>query len=211
MNITRILFLNDIRRLKENSLRWVTQWKYIHWGRTEAHILTAFFFFFFSCCLSIETMNSLLVSNTSVFSNCVRMRNGAGQARESPRGARSHILLWGRPERVALIPSCVAVCRWVIWISTFWPHSQRNPFRSMHFSDSCCRARDLGWAWGSILWPRYEFWFVLMFPNFPSLCYLCCMSPEEKPIFPSFFLVIPLALSLVCLPQGGVPETIEML
>lgn len=31
-------------------------------------------------------MNSLLVSNTSVFSNCVRMRNGAGQARESPGG-----------------------------------------------------------------------------------------------------------------------------
>ena len=192
MNITRILFLNDIRRLKENSLRWVTQWKYIHWGRTEAHILTAFFFFFFSCCLSIETMNSLLVSNTSVFSNCVRMRNGAGQARESPRGARSHILLWGRPERVALIPSCVAVCRWVIWISTFWPHSQRNPFRSMHFSDSCCRARGLGWAWGSILWPRYEFsgscW---CFPTSPVFVISAVCHLKKSPFSLVFFWLFP--------------------
>ena len=40
---------------------------------------------------------------------------------------------------------------------------------------------------GPILCPRYEFWFMLMFPNFSSLCYHCCPSPEEKPLFLSFF------------------------
>lgn len=105
------------------------------------------------------------------------MRNGAGQARESPS--------LGEARRVALIPSCVAVYRWIISISTFWPHFQRKPFRSTNFSDSCYRAWGLGWAWGSILCPQYEFWFLLMFPNFSSHSYHCYLSPE-KPVFPSF-------------------------